>query len=405
MSAAYRKNDVRFLTEHVRHHHSVELVGMRRVGINNFLRHFFAQHQFGKSDRQMYIFIDLNNLVEREAFPFWQLTLKRISDGVRDLVVDPALRKEITQIFETAIQYQNMQMTYDGIRESLAALVKNDIEPVIFFNRFDRVVNMMSESFIDNIRGLYDAAGNRLSCVFTSYRPLSDFYGKKLPFDQFYTHELLPMTKEDARVHVDEYEHKYHLKFDTAAHHVIYTLSGGHVQYMRFIMDLLRESKTGAADIQAAAAHDERVQLLSEELWESLQPAEQKLLRQVISKTVSEQSVTYLEKTGMVHNGTVFSPLFADYVTAKSGSPRHLKHAVEFTRKENALFVVLKEHLGTVCERDLIIEKVWAESAEDGISDWSIDKLVERLREKIKVQKLPYQVVTVRTRGYKLVEV
>lgn len=403
MSARYRSSDVQFLTEHIRHHHSVEIVGMRRVGINNFLRHFFQQHQFGQTDRQMYIFIDLNNLVEREPFPFWQLTLKRISDAVRDLVADQSLRREITQIFESAIQYQNLQMTYDGVRESLSAVVRNDIEPVIFFNRFDRVVNMMTESFIDNIRGLYDAAGIRLSCVFTSYRPLSDFYGKKLPFDQFHTHYLTPLSQTDAEAHIVEYEQKYHVKFDTAARREIQMLSGGHVQYMRFIMDILAESPEGTRDLQTRAIRDERITLLSEEVWDSLKPEEQAALIHGVDtsvKTVSE----YITKTHMVHNGTLFSPLFAKFVSGKNERTKHNGHSTDFTRKELALFSLLKEHVGAVCERDAIIERVWPESAEDGISDWSIDKLMERLRDKIKTQSLPYQVVTVRTRGYKLIE-
>jgi hypothetical protein len=385
----YRHEDLDFLREHIAHHHSVELVGMRRVGINNFLRTFFDMHQFGKTDRQMYIFIDLNNLVEREAFPFWQLTLKRISDAVRDVVSEPKLRREITTIFETAIQYQNLQMTYDGVRESLAALVANDIAPVIFFNRFDRVVNMMSESFIDNIHGLYDASGRQLSCVFTSYRPLADFYGKKLPFDQYYTHYLKPFAEQGMNV---SQETRTQLA----------TLSGGHFQYLRLLMDLLRESKLTQDGLNAAALKDERITLLSEELWESLTEEEKKALKESI--TGGTTTSPYLLNTGMVRDGNFFSPLFKAYVRGKSGA-QHGGQAVEFTRKEHILFNVLKENLEMVCERDQIIEKVWPESMEDGISDWSIDKLMERLREKIKKQGLPYRVVTVRTRGYKLVKI
>lgn len=403
MSVHYRNDDVAFLAEHIRHNHSIELVGMRRVGINNFLRHFFLHHQYGKTDKQMYIFLDLNNLVEREAFPFWQLTLKRIADAVRDLVVDPVLRKEISSIFESAIQYQSLQMTYDGVREALSALVKNGIQPVIFFNRFDRVVNIMSESFIDNIYGLYDASGQRLSCVFTSYRPLADFYKKKLSIDQFYTRYLVPLNSENAEVHIDEYQKKYAVVFDAPGRRACIALAGGHVQYLRVLMDIVREMKPIPSKLPAAAFKDERILLLSEELWESLIDDEKIELKQIISGTKKDTPQGYLSKTGMVQGTRIFSDIFAEFIKRRSDESKQSGQATDFTRKEHLLFNFLKEHLDTICERDRIIEKVWPENAEDGISDWSIDKLMERLREKIKKQSLPYQVVTVRTRGYKMV--
>ncbi|MBI2599147.1 helix-turn-helix domain-containing protein, partial [Candidatus Curtissbacteria bacterium] len=52
--------------------------------------------------------------------------------------------------------------------------------------------------------------------------------------------------------------------------------------------------------------------------------------------------------------------------------------------------------------REEIIEHVWPEVEELGVSDWTIDRLVARLRMKLKNQKSKYQIVTVKTRGYKL---
>jgi len=39
---------------------------------------------------------------------------------------------------------------------------------------------------------------------------------------------------------------------------------------------------------------------------------------------------------------------------------------------------------------------------EFGVSDWAIDRLVARVRVKLPQQNSPYEIVTVRTRGYKL---
>ena len=46
------------------------------------------------------------------------------------------------------------------------------------------------------------------------------------------------------------------------------------------------------------------------------------------------------------------------------------------------------------------------EAAEElGISDWAIDKLAGRVRSKLKLQDNNYELQTVKTRGYKLIEV
>lgn len=73
-------------------------------------------------------------------------------------------------------------------------------------------------------------------------------------------------------------------------------------------------------------------------------------------------------------------------------------------KKENLLYKLLLSNIGDICERENIIETVWPEYLDMAVSDWTIDQLIARLRTKLKMQKSPYAVKTVRTRGYRLVE-
>ena len=101
----------------------------------------------------------------------------------------------------------------------------------------------------------------------------------------------------------------------------------------------------------------------------------------------------------------VFSPLFEHYI--KQVEKRALNNSdgtIEFTKKENLLFNFLKDSINLVCEREQIVEKVWPEVEALGVSDWAIDRLIARVRNKLKLQKSQFEVQTVRTRGYKLVE-
>jgi len=67
------------------------------------------------------------------------------------------------------------------------------------------------------------------------------------------------------------------------------------------------------------------------------------------------------------------------------------------------LLELLYDRAGRVCSRDEIVEAVWAEAAEVGVSDQAIDALVRRLRERIgEVDPDHEYIVTVRGHGFRL---
>ena len=159
------------------------------------------------------------------------------------------------------------------------------------------------------------------------------------------------------------------------------------------------------SDVVSALAKDEQVHLLSEELFESLTKAEKDVLLSVHRKEAIDESArrqaAYLWNTGVIGaNGCIFSSLFAAYLETLTA----IHHGNgEFTKKEHLLFGFLKSHEGNLCEREAIIEAVWPESKDLGVSDWAIDRLVARVRTKLKHQGNIYEIMTVKTRGYKLV--
>ncbi len=111
----------------------------------------------------------------------------------------------------------------------------------------------------------------------------------------------------------------------------------------------------------------------------------------------------YLFQSGMIREekggNKVFSSLFAQYLTEREEKS---EIDVHFTKKEHRLFTLLEESVGQVRTREEFIEAVWPESVEFGVSDWAIDRLVARVRTKLKQQVSPYEIITIRTRGYTL---
>ena len=67
------------------------------------------------------------------------------------------------------------------------------------------------------------------------------------------------------------------------------------------------------------------------------------------------------------------------------------------------LLELLYDRAGRVCSRDEIVEAVWPEAAEEGVSDQAIDALVRRLRERVGEVDSDHQyIVTVRGHGFRL---
>ncbi len=420
----FKSQDAKQLGELVRTRHSVELVGMKRVGISNFLRFFLYHRDIVKTyinhgEKHLFIPVDLNDLVEINAFPFWILTLKRIADAVENSTLDPKTKEAVSAVFLNCIQSKDLFMTVDGIRQVLNLIVSQEMIPTIFFLRFDRVKDLVTDEFFANLQGLIDSSAGKLAYVFTGSRTLDiiapTVFTRKSLLGFSHIMNVKPADNTDIKIIFETFESRYNTSPSQKVLDRLIALSGGHVQYLQLCLIATKESslKTEAEllnYLQEAIFQDERINLQSEEIWESLSSGEQEILKKILNnQKISEEDKhegRYLWDTGIIKEEaeviTIFSPLFDDYLKRHHRVTKTEK-AAELTKKESLLFNLLKENLDQVCERDKIINAVWPEYEELGVSDWTIDRLVSRLRDKLKQQHSPYSLVTIKTRGYKLI--
>lgn len=421
----FRRKEAKALGTYLQHRQSVQLIGMKRVGISNFLR-FFLYHKdikrqyLPQDGKNLFIPVDLNNLIEREVFPFWRLTFKRIVDSVEASVLDNTVKQKINELFVNSIQSGDLFLTFDGVRASLMELVKAQIYPTIFLIRFDRLKNVVTPEFLNNLQALQDSTNQKLSYVFTSYRELDvlepETFTKQILSAFAPALYFQPAIAEDMEVMFATLAGKYNLSVPPAMRSLIIDLSGGHAQYVQLSLVVLHELSlkkkvVSEETVVAAIESDERVMLQSEELWESLTKEEQEIVKRVnegkrITAEEKERG-KYLWNTGFVveKNGlvTLFSSLFSLFVENAARKKHHDGALVEFSKKEHMLFELLNSFPNQIVEREKIVEIVWPEYKEYGVSDWSVDRLVARVRGKLKKKDGKTEIVTVRTRGYKLI--
>ncbi|GEM_PF-683598 len=435
---SFRADDAKRLGEHLRLRHSVEIVGIKRVGISDFLRFFLNRpgivaKYIDRKNFHLFVAIDLNDLVELEIYPFWILTLKRINDAVEAYDVDSKLKKEISNLFLSSIQSSDLFLTIENTRLALSKIIAADIFPTIFFIRFDRIIEEVGREFFANLESLVDTSNHRLSFVFTSFKKIDEIKGERLPRNFLHVFSNVLYIKcadfSDSKIIFDTLKKRYGFGVSGSFEKKVIELSGGHVQYLHLLLLILVQRNIRNIDeILNFASVDERINLQSEEIWESLTVEEKNLVMKVFEgEALKRQDLVkgrYALETGIIkvtdsarQGGfglrkkaestkkevyEIFSPLFAKYVAGQIAKGKNGEEAVDFTKKENALFNLLLENVDKVCEREKIIENVWPEEEEMGVSDWTVDRLVARLREKLKRQESKFQIITVKTRGFKL---
>ena len=439
---SFRKKEAKELGEHLKLRHSVELVGTKRVGISDFLRFFLyrrgtRQKYIDRREFHLFISVDLNDLVELEIFPFWILTFKRLNDAVQTAAVSEKLKREINLLFLDSIQERDTFLTLENIRQALVKIVKAKIIPTIFLLRFDRIIDACDSQFFSNLEGLIDASARKLAYVFTGFRKID--VTASAQFSRNFLHVfqniiyVKPANIRDTKVVFDAFKKRYKISPKSAFEKKLIDISGGHIQYLHLAIIILeaeiKRKKVDEQELLNVISKDERINLQSEEIWESLKIGEQKVLLKVCKgEKISslEQSETYyLWETGIVYtkrgetsfiklrlksrrgettfvDNKIFSPLFESFLDREI-EKKEQGNGTDFTKKEKKFYEHLLQNLDKVCEREKIIEAVWPEYEELGVSDWTIDRLVARLREKLKQQKSKYQVVTVKTRGFKLI--
>jgi hypothetical protein len=227
---------------------------------------------------------------------------------------------------------------------------------------------------------------------------------------------LKPAEKKDLKIIFNTFAKKYSIFSQNDLVEPILELAGGHVQYLHLSLIVLNErmkkEQIVKEDLEGILHEDERIQTQSEEIWDGLTSNEKKAIEHIVKKGTKdisvENNVPYLQDVGLCQlldkKLLLFSPYFEQYVKNlfKKHPQKDRNH--DLSKKENELFVLLLDNLDQIVDRERIISTVWPESYEFGVSDWTIDRLIARVRAKLLLQESAYKITTIKTRGFKMIE-
>ena len=75
-----------------------------------------------------------------------------------------------------------------------------------------------------------------------------------------------------------------------------------------------------------------------------------------------------------------------------------------FTSQELEIWNLLQSRKGEIVTRDIVAEIIWKNNTEEKYSDWAIDQVIHRIREKIRKAKSPHKILTKKGQGFILQE-
>lgn len=145
-------------------------------------------------------------------------------------------------------------------------------------------------------------------------------------------------------------------------------------------------------------------------IFKALNKNDQEKIKMVLENPLNHEHVSeYLSQTGLVVKGKVGFPYWQYMYTSipeeKDFFGSAHAHIVDFpqmlTYLERKAFDILKEKAGVV-SREIIAEAIWGEQYLDKYSDWAIDQLIHRLREKLQLTEAPYRIHTKKGEGFYL---
>lgn len=416
---SFREKEALLLGEYIRHRQSVEIVGMRRVGIYNFLR-FFLSHRLiirtyvGDGKKHLFIPVDLFDLVECNTYSFWRLVLKRITDQVEAGRFSKKTKKRVDHLFLTSIQTKDLFLTIDAVKEALQLIIKERFLPTLFIIRFDRLKSAITTNFFANLQGLINTTNHRIMYIFTCYRTLYELaptvFTKPALSAFSQTMYFRPANNKDSLIILKTNEEKFHLHLHQSFREKLIEQTSGHAHYLRLALIIFNEIKKqhhlNEKHFFDKLISDERIISQSEEIYNGLNQEEKDILRKTCRNNFNPKELTnypYLIQTNIINiEGKLFSRLFNDFLYRINGVAGK-QAQTDLTKKEQILFDLLFENFGKLCDRLLIQDRVWPEYEEIGISDWAIDRLISRLRNKLHLQNQTYRIVTVRTKGFMLI--
>lgn len=273
--------------------------------------------------------------------------------------------------------------------------IKKQHKAAIFLSGFDTMFKKGNIGFIDqlsNLLGTYDHA-SAILCTELNLEQNS-LYNKlmiKSPFLQNVLYQPL-YTKADSQQFLWYLEEKWNFKFPGGYCEELIKSLGGHFLLLKEAGRLVRDNSSIQLDDIVHAPSMVRKGIA---IYEFLTTTDQKSIIDHLKGNKVTALSDYLKFTATID--LPYWKIIQSSILKDKDVSYNLD--VHLTANERAVFELLQE-FERIVSRDTVAQIIWGNTWEDTYSDWAIDQLIHRLREKITQARLPFELKTKKGEGF-----
>ena len=453
-----RQADLAALFAAVRAMDCMSVVGVSNLGKSVLLRsltdpHIQAQYLNGETAPYLFIYIDFNQMLEMSEQGFYELFLRCSMDALREQQADGEVLRRVETAYTGLVAPANSFEIPLRFAQAMATI--GDLLPprvVFLMDEIDEPVAGIDGRVFLNLRALKDKHWQGLTYITATNRRLGQVRqdADVAEFGELFAHHVLyisPLTDAEIADFIDRFTAAQSVTFSEGDRAFVRRWAGGHPGLLEATCRVLgmltgqpvRDSSQDWIIHRRAAEvmpQDINVQAECRKIWADLTLAEQEALISLHQTSngdtllggkgaVSAEMDSVMAKHLVIDQGSeqrIFARAFDEFVQRQHVARQPLHNGVQLdldsgevwvegiqvptlTNLEYRLLLLLYGRIGKICSKYDVVEAVWGEDYIDQVDDARIEKLVSRLRQKIEPKPAsPRYLLTIRGRGYKLVE-
>ena len=454
LQPALRRRDLAHVLSCVKDGRSCAVIGLSNVGKSSLLRALCqtevqADHLGSDTNSFLFVFIDCNLMLELSEQGFYEAVLRATRDALGQNGIDITLQNQMETHYRGVVESSHSFRVPLSFNEAIIALGEGLQRRIIFlFDEFDEPLNALDGRVFLNLRALKDRYGTGLCFVTATEQPLNKARSEAAvsEFSELFAGRacwLGMLNPEDATrlVEAQAATDGATLEADQVA--FVLKQAGGHPGLLEASTQVLLRVEVGAPQdlrqqglglARDALDSDPIVHAECSKLWYQHDDLEQEAMMRLVTlgaDQVAETQIKALLRKGTLAESSadghthgaprIFGLLFERFARRqrliREGAVQGVLVDVDageawvdgvriptLTDLEYRLLLLLYGRLAKICDKYQIVEAVWGESYIDQVDDARIEKLVSRLRAKLERDPSnPRYVITVRGRGYKLV--
>ncbi len=453
-----RSTDLAALFAGVRALECTSVIGVSNLGKSALLRSMTdgavqMQHLAQDAAGYLFTYIDFNQMLEMTEQAFYELVLRCSIDALRAL--DNRTDGEVLRRVESA--YMGLITPASSfevpLRFAQAMAAIGDLLPqrvVFLLDELDEPLAGIDGRVFLNLRALKDRHWQGLTYIAATNRRLNQIRpadagpdgNDVAEFSELFAHHVLyisPLNEAEIADFAARFVAAEGVTFSAEDLAFVRSWAGGHPGLLETTCRVLgmltgrpvRDSSQDWIIHRRAAevlAQDLNIQAECRRIWGDLAPAEQEALLSFYRPSEAGQPAdmdSVVAKRLVVGEGAerhIFCRAVAEFIQRQHIARRPTRAGLQvdpdsgevwvngsqiptLTNLEYRLLLLLYGRMGKICTKYEVVEAVWGEDYIDEVDDARIEKLVSRLRQKIEPDVAnPKYLVTVRGRGYKLVE-